>query len=218
MESMAGNGGNRTLERVAAILDAVGTSAVSASELARRTGLSVSTTHRLALSMADYGFLSRDADGGFRMGERFVRSALENAAAPVLDELRRATGETTQLWIRRGDERVCVLSLDGPHELRATLPVGARLPLPAGSSGRLLAGDEAALADVQRQGWVESVGLRTPGLGSVSAPVVLDGVTIGAVCLAMPLARVQASPGEDFGNETVAAARRIAEAMAGRLR
>ena len=218
MASVEGNGSNRTLERVAAILDAVGASTVSASELARRTGLSVSTAHRMALSMADYGFLTRDADRGFRMGERFVRSALENAAAPVLAELRRATGETAQLWIRRGDERVCILSLDSLHELRATLPVGASLPLPAGSSGGLLAGEHAALADVKRQGWVESVGMRTPGLGSVSAPVVLDGATVGAVCLAVPLARVHASPGADFGNETAAAARRIAEAMAGRLR
>ncbi|NKX52165.1 helix-turn-helix domain-containing protein [Arthrobacter deserti] len=218
MASVEGNGGNRTLERVAAILDAVGASAVSASELAPRTGLSVSTAHRMALSMAAYGFLTRDADRGSRMGERFVRSALVNAAAPVLADLRQATGETAQLWVRRGDERVCVLSLDSPHELRATLPVGSSLPLPAGSSGRILAGDQAALADVARQGWVESVGVRTPGLGPVSAPVVLDGASAATVCVAVPLARVQSTPGLDYGRQTVAAARRIAEAMASRNR
>ena len=216
MEQTEGNGSNRTLERAAAILDAVGPGSISASEIARRTGLSVSTAHRLALSLADYGFLSRDAAGGFRMGQRFVRSALENAAAPVLADLRQSTGETAQLWVRRGGERVCLLSVDSPHELRATLPVGASLPLPAGSSGLLLAGDEAALAHVAEQGWVESVGLRTPGLGSVSAPVFRDGATIAAVCLAVPLARVRESPGLDYGKQAVAAARRIAEAMADR--
>lgn len=216
MAQTEGNGSNRMLERAAAILDAVGPASVSASEIARRTGLSVSTTHRLALSLVDYGFLGRDAEGGFHMGERFVRSALENAATPVLADLRRTTGETVQLWVRRGDERVCLVSLDGPHELRTTLPVGASLPLPAGSSGRLLVGDEAAMAEVAERGWIESVGLRTPGVGSVSAPVLLDGAIIAAVCVALPLVRVRDTPGADYGRQAVAAARHIAEVMASR--
>ena len=44
------NGSNRTLERAAAILDAVGRSAVSASELSRRTGreIRIEADHSLA--------------------------------------------------------------------------------------------------------------------------------------------------------------------------
>lgn len=207
------NGSNRTLERAAAILDAVGRSAVSGSELSRRTGLSLSTAHRLALQMADYGFLRRTEDGTFRLGQRFVRSALENAALPVLHELRDSTGETVQLWVRRGDERVCLLSVDSRHELRATLPPGSRLPLPAGSSGRLLAADDEVLAELASAGWIESVGSRTPGLGSISAPVQTGEGIIAAVCLAMPLARVTGSPGQDHGAVVVRAARRIEEAV-----
>ena len=207
------NGSNRTLERAAAILDAVGRSAVSGSELSRRTGLSLSTAHRLALQMVDYGFLRRTEDGTFRLGQRFVRSALENAALPVLHELRDSTGETAQLWVRRGDERVCLLSADSRHELRATLPPGARLPLPAGSSGRLLAADDEVLAELASAGWIESVGSRTPGLGSISAPVQTGEGIIAAVCLAMPLARVTGSPGQDHGAVVVRAARRIEEAV-----
>ncbi|RAM37000.1 IclR family transcriptional regulator [Arthrobacter globiformis] len=207
------NGNNRTLERAAAILDAVGRSAVSASELSRRTGLSLSTAHRLALQMVDYGFLRRTESGTFRLGQRFVRSALENAALPVLHELRDTTGESAQLWVRRGDERVCLLSADSRHELRATLPPGSRLPLPAGSSGRLLAADDEVLAELASAGWIESVGSRTPGLGSISAPVQTEEGIIAAVCLAMPLARVTGSPGQDHGAVVVQAARRIAEAV-----
>jgi DNA-binding IclR family transcriptional regulator len=207
------NGSNRTLERAAAILDAVGRSAVSASELSRRTGLSLSTAHRLALQMVDYGFLRRTEGGTFRLGQRFVRSALENAALPVLHELRDNTGETAQLWVRRGDERVCVLSADSRHELRATLPPGSRLPLPAGSSGRLLAADDEVLTELASAGWIESVGSRTPGLGSISAPVQTEEGIIAAVCLAMPLARVTGSPGQDHGAVVVQAARRIADAV-----
>lgn len=213
MPSPETNGSNRTLERAAAILDAVGRSAVSASELSRQTGLSVSTTHRLALQMTDYGFLRRTETGAFRLGDRFVRSALENAGMPVLQELRDGTGETAQLWVRRGDERICLLSADSRHELRATLPPGSRLPLPEGSSGRLLAADDDALGELAAVGWIESVGTRTPGLGSVSAPVQTDEGIVAAVCLAMPLARVVASPGQDHGDEVIQAAQRIARTL-----
>lgn len=206
-------GGNRMLERVAAILDAVETGPASASDIARRTGLSVSTVHRLALSMADLEFLRRDSDGRFRRGARFLRSALEDAAMPILTDLRDHTGETSQLWVRRGGDRLCLASVDSTHMLRATLPPGTRQPLPAGSAGRLLAAEDDALDSVRERGWVESVGRRTPGLGSVSAPVTVRGELVGAVCVAVPLARVATSPGEDFGERAVAAANRLAEAM-----
>ncbi|MGD6979953.1 MULTISPECIES: IclR family transcriptional regulator [Citricoccus] len=206
-------GGNRMLERVAAILDAVEAGPASASDIARRTELSVSTVHRLALSMAELEFLRRDPDGRFRRGGRFVRSALENAALPILTALRDRTGETSQLWVRRGGDRLCLASVDSTHTLRATLPPGTRQPLPAGSAGRLLAAEDEALASVRERGWVESVGMRTPGLGSVSAPVTVRGELLGAVCVAVPLARVVGSPGEDFGPLTVEAAEHLAEVM-----
>src|SRR5688500_17903919 len=211
------NGSNRTLERAAAILDAVGRSAVSASELSLQIGLSVSTAHRLALQMVDYVILRRTDTGTFRLGDRFVRSALENAGMPVLRELRDLTGETAQLWVRRGDERVCLLSADSQHELRAILPPGSRLPLPQGSSGRLLAAEDDALAELAAVGWVESVGTRTPGLGSISVPVQTDEGIVAAVCLAMPLARVIASPGKDHGDKVIQAAQRIAQSLQQRI-
>lgn len=201
---------NRTLARAAAILDAVDGEAVSATELAKRSGLSVSTAHRLALSMVEYGFLRRTEAGEFRLGHRFVRTAMEQAALPRLVELKGSTGETVQLWVRRGDERVCLLCVDSDQELKASLPPGSRLPLPEGSSGRLLAADPEALAAVEQYGWVESVGVRTPGLGSVSAPVTVRGRLIATVCLPVPLSRVSDSPGRDFGPAVVAAARQIA--------
>lgn len=206
-------GGNRMLERVAAILDAVETGPASASEIARRTELSVSTVHRLALSMVDFEFLRRDSDGRFRRGARFVRSALENAALPILTLLRDSTEETAQLWVRRGDDRVCLATVDSTQVLRAALPAGTRQPLPAGSAGRLLAREEEAWASIERHGWVESVGVRTPGLGSVSAPVWLGGELVGAICVAVPLARVENGPGADFGAQAVEAATTLAGVM-----
>ncbi len=200
---------NRTLARVASLLDAAESGPVSAAELARRSELSVSTAHRLAMAMVDYGFFRRDDSGLFKLGQRFVRTALEKAAAPTIAALRDRTGETVQLWVRRGKERVCALSADGARELRVTLPVGARLVLPEGSSGRLLSRDPAAMEDIRQHGWVESVGVRTVGVGSVSAPVYDGDEMAAAVCLVLPLTRVQDSPGRDLGGAVSETARQI---------
>lgn len=201
--------GNRMLARVASILDAAEGEPVTASELARRCGLSVSTTHRLALAMVEVGLLRRDSSGVFELGERFRRSALAAAALPVLEALRDQTGETVQLWIRAGNDRVCIASADGTQELRAIVDEGSRFPLPAGSAGGILAATDEATAQLDRDGWVESVGRRTPGLGSVSAPVRANGDVIAAVCLPLPISRVHESPGADLGDQVRAAAHEI---------
>lgn len=209
------NSGNRVLERVAATLVAVETGPATASEVDGRTELSVSTVHRLTVAMADLEFLRRDPDGRFRRGARFVRSALENAAAPVLAELRDLTGESIQLWVRRGEERLCIASAESSHQLRVMLPmgVGTRMLLPLGSARHLLAGDDEAWEQIAEHGWFESIGGRTPGVGSVSAPVHLGRELIGAVCLVLPLARVEKTPGQDFGAQTVRAADRLSHAL-----
>ena len=98
--------------------------------------------------------------------------------------------------------------VDSTHELRTTVPVGARLPMEVGSAGRVLSG----LAD--RHGWVASVAERAPGVASVSAPV-WDGERIlAAVSVSGPIERVTKRPGQRFGAPVVAAARQIESAMA----
>ncbi|SJM66877.1 IclR family transcriptional regulator [Gulosibacter sp. 10] len=202
-------GSNRMLERVCLVLDALEHDRANASELARRTGLSVSTVHRLAHSMTAYGFLYRSGDGRFGLGHRFVASVLDNAALPHLTALRDRTDESAQLWVRRGEQRVCRLSISAEHELRITLPVGARVDLPAGSSGRILADAPGIREELAAQGWVESIGTRTAGVASVSAPVRLEGRVLGTVCLAMPIPRLTVSPGVDYGESVLEAARSI---------
>lgn len=122
------------LDRVIAILDTVERTPMGASELARHLGLSMPTTHRLAGAMVRHGLLRRDTEGRLHPGERFAVSALSGAAEPVLEELRGETGETAQVWVRRGEDRLCLLTLDSRAELRATLPAGTRLPLADGGS------------------------------------------------------------------------------------
>ena len=59
-------------------------------------------------------------------------------AASVVAELRDATGESAQVYVREGSARVCVAVAERPSGLRDTVPLGARLSLAAGSGGKVL--------------------------------------------------------------------------------
>ncbi len=197
------------LDKGVAILDAVERRPQNSTELARELAMSISTAHRLASALVTHGLLSRDEEGRFHLGPRFATSALAEISTAALTELRDHTGETAQLWVRRGENRLCVASVDSPHELRAVLPPGSLIPLPLGSAGLLLA---RADGDATEQ-WVESCATRTPGVASVSAPVLRHGRTVAAVCLVGPVDRIGEHPGRIYGDRVVAAARRLAAGL-----
>jgi DNA-binding IclR family transcriptional regulator len=190
----------------------------SLSELVERSGLSRATVHRLAVALEVHGLLRRTADGRFALGLHLValgRAAAEQyplaeAAAPALASLRERTGESVQLYVRDGDQRVCIAALESPHGLRTIVPVGAVLPLDRGSAGRVLAGE------VSRNGWLHTVGEREPGVASVSVPVRdAEGSVIAAVSVSGPIDRLGRAPGRRNGDAAVAAAREIERALDG---
>jgi len=203
--SVAGVG---VLDKAVAILDAVERGPHTLPELVAATGIARATAHRLALALATHGLVGRDAAGHFVLGPRFTAARVAEASRPALEALRDATGESVQLYVRRGAQRLCVASLDSPHELRTSVPVGALLPLDRGSAGAVLRG----LPDVLRRGWAESVAERAPGVASVSAPVRAGGAVAAAVCLSGPIERTSTSPGARFARAVVDAARRIERA------
>jgi DNA-binding IclR family transcriptional regulator len=191
------------LDRVMAILDAVDQQARTATEIAQHLGLSLPTAHRLIRAMEAHGLLDRDARTAYRPGPRFHTAAVAAVAESHLVELTRTTRESTQLWVRRGEDRVCQVSIESGHELRASLPVGTVVALSAGgSAAHVLLGEP-----LTPEGWVESRGERTAGLASVSAPVrSASGAVIAAVCLSAPLSRAPQGPARPFGPDVVAVA------------
>ncbi|MDR7304070.1 IclR family transcriptional regulator [Haloactinomyces albus] len=210
-ESVTSVTGVGVLDRAVAILDTVERTPMGSSELARHLGLAVPTTHRLVAAMVEHGLLRRDGDGRHHTGWRFASSALVAAAGPVMEDLRRETGESAQVWVRRGEQRLCLVSVESEAELRASLPVGSVLSLTAGgSAARVLTGADPLDPDHPDRRWFESVSQRTPGLCSVSAAVRLHGEVVAAVGVSAPVSRVQTEgPGHQFGDAVVAAAERI---------
>jgi DNA-binding IclR family transcriptional regulator len=202
------------LDKAVVLLDVLEEQPRSLAELVEATGLSRATAHRLAVALEDHGLVRRDPEGRFTLGARLValgRAAsaglsLVEVAGPALADLRDATGESVQLYVREGDDRVCVAALESPHGLRTIVPVGARLPLAVGSAGRVLAPG----ATIGRSGWVDSVGERESGVASVSAPV-LDGqgAVVAAISVSGPIGRTTRTPGRRYGADVVAAARKL---------
>lgn len=225
----AGRSGVGVLDKSMAVLEAVAEARGPSSlgDLMAATGISRATAHRLAVALEAHGLVRRDRDGRFLLGLRLIGLGhaaaagwpIAEAARPALEALRSATGESVQLYVRDGEHRVCLLSLESPHELRTIVAEGARLPLGVGSAGRLLAGGSAETAARVAAGdhgdtWVASVEERAPGVASVSAAVTgRAGDTVAAVGISGPIGRLGNDPGPRFGPAVVAAAARIEAAL-----
>jgi DNA-binding IclR family transcriptional regulator len=186
--------------------------------LVAATGLPRATAYRLATALLSHGLVDKGSDGQYRLGARLVelgrlagqrRPRLAEAAVPALERLRDATGESVQLFVAEGGQRVCIVSLESPHSLRTIVSVGASLPMDRGSGGRVLSGDPATLAT----GWAQSAEEREVGVASVSAPVFRDGVVVAAVGVSGPVERLTRSPGRRFAPLVVAAAAGISAAL-----
>lgn len=201
------------LDKSVAVLDCVADDKCSLAELVERTGLSRATAHRLAVGLEEHGLLRRTPDGRFALGLHLLalgRAAadqfpLAERARAAMEELRDSTGESVQLYVVDGPERVCVAALESPHGLRTIVPVGAALSLERGSAGRVLTGESGTT------GWVESIEEREPGVSSVSAPVSDEnGTVVAAVSVSGPLDRMGPAPGKRHGPAVMEAAAEIA--------
>jgi DNA-binding IclR family transcriptional regulator len=216
------------LDKAVRVLDALEVGPAALAELVERTGLPRATAHRLAVALEVHSLVSRDGAGRFLLGPRIaVSNPLVAAAGPVLDALRDETGESAALYVRTGvDSRRCIASADRASGLRDTVPVGALLPMTAGSAAHVfLASTGEALPDgaaftsreiaaVRRHGYGASVEEREPGLASVSAPVQdATGATIAAISVSGPVERLTRTPGKRFGRAVIAAAHQLESSL-----
>jgi DNA-binding IclR family transcriptional regulator len=217
------------LDKAVGVLHTIAESPCGLAELCDRTGLPRATAHRLAAGLEVHRLLERDGDGRWRLGPVVselaarVNDPLLTASAAVLPRLREITGESVQLYRRDGSSRICVAAVEPPAGLRDTVPVGARLPLTAGSGAKVLLAysDDAtrqavlptakfsdrALAEVRRRGWAQSAAEREPGVASVSAPVRdARGTVIAAISVSGPIDRMGRRPGARWAADLLAAA------------
>jgi len=117
----------------------------SVTEIARITGLPVSTTHRLAAEMAAWQLLQRSADGTYHIGSAlrglnegpWSSSVLQERAPHVLTDLCDATGRRARLGVLR-DGRVAYVEKRVGSEPVTAFGRGATLPAHATALGKAL--------------------------------------------------------------------------------
>jgi DNA-binding IclR family transcriptional regulator len=234
---MDNSSGVGVLDKAALVLGALEAGPATLASLVSATGLARPTAHRLAVALEHHRLVGRDMQGRFVLGPRLSELAtsagedrLLAAAGPVLMRLREITGESTQLYRRQGDQRICVSAAERPSGLRDTVPIGAALTMKAGSAAQvLLAWEEpdrmhrglrdakfsaTALAGVRRRGWAQSIGEREAGVASVSAPIRSPGgKVVAAVSVSGPIERLTRQPGRLHAGPVTAAAARLTEVL-----
>jgi len=198
------------LDKAISLLDALEAGPLPLGALVEATGLSRATAHRLAVALEVHGLVRRDGGGRFALGPRLTGLEMAALARPALERLRDRTGESVQLYVRRGDRRICVAALESPHGLRTIVAVGASLPLDVGSAGKVLGGH----AETAERGWAQSVEERERGVASVSAPVRgPDGEVVAAVSVSGPVERTTREPGHRYAAAVLEAARSVERSL-----
>lgn len=138
----------QTLQRAIAILDSFSPNKpdLGVREAARIVGLSSSTTGRLLASLKELGVLDQNPKTHtYSLGGKVLTWAniytntldVRNLSMSALQQLHQDTQETISLYVMEGDERVCVERLESPQNVRIVARIGRRLPLYAGSAGKV---------------------------------------------------------------------------------
>lgn len=208
-QSSASDGGVAAVDRALLLLTAFrqGDGVLSLKELTVRTGLVKSTALRLLSSLQHFGFVHRRADG-YALGSEISRLQAVHAASfdlgdvvlPVLRALSAETQESATLYVRQGNQRLCLYRVDSPQPLRDHGRAGDLFPLDRGSGGRVLlafSGAEGEIYDRIRQDkFIVMVADRVSDLAGAAAPVFeAGGGLAGSVTLIMPTTRFQPSHG-----------------------
>jgi len=225
---------------------------VGLSELAREVELPKSTVQRCLLTLQEVGWAESSTSAPTRwsmtlralsvIGGFGARESLRDIAVPVMNELQLSTTETVHLAAPDGDVLVLLERLDTSHQLRAFLPLGARIPLHASATGlaflsawdqaqvdRYLGGAlevrtddtlvdphdiRAELARIRERGYSINVGGLTTHISSVGAPI-LDrtGAPVAAVSISGPSTRIEPGRFPDLGAQVASAAARITQRL-----
>lgn len=205
-------------------------------ELSRASGLDKATTHRLLEAMIRHGYVTKlDEPAQYELsmklwmlGSRVVaRRPLLQLAQQPLRELAEMSGETVYLSVCEGLKAVYLAKIDSRHPLRAHTPIGGRVPLYCGSTGKALLAyfDRAdietvaeslepftdrtistraalleALAEVRAQGYATAEGEWDPSISGVAAPIFgPDCTPVASIGITGPIERLNSDLLRSYG-------------------
>ncbi len=138
---------------------------LTATHVAGRSQLPVSTVHRFLANLEGAGFLNCGGDGVYHLGvacfaigqAALGQLDIRRVSLPYLQELNRQTRETIHLTVRHGLSAVYVEKLDSPEQLRIHSRIGAAVPLYCTAVGKIML---AYMPDDERKQALPQLGLR----------------------------------------------------------
>lgn len=139
--------GNGVTSKLFAVLDAfVDGEPLSATDVVGRTGLPMSTVHRLLGDLVGWGGLERDTAAKYTIGTKLWRLGtlspghrdLREIASPFMHDLAVGTRENVHLAVIDGDDALFIEKLSSHDSLPVRSHVGARMPLHATGAGKAL--------------------------------------------------------------------------------
>jgi DNA-binding IclR family transcriptional regulator len=119
---------------------------LTAMQVAKHSGLPVSTVHRFLVNLESSGFLNCSAEGTYHLGiacfsigqAALGQLDIRRLSLPHLRELNQQTRETIHLTVRHGLSAVYVEKLDSPEHLRIHSRIGVSVPLYCTAVGKVL--------------------------------------------------------------------------------
>jgi len=119
---------------------------LTASQIAKLSGLPVSTVHRFLVNLESAGFLNCSGTGSYHLGvacfsvgqAALGQLDIRRLSLPYLQELNQNTRETIHLTVRHGLSAVYVEKLDSPEPLRIYSRIGAAVPLHCTGVGKVM--------------------------------------------------------------------------------
>ncbi|OZI34825.1 hypothetical protein CAL29_15270 [Bordetella genomosp. 10] len=171
--------------------------------LGAATGLYESTILRLLDSLILANFVKKLADGRYVVGPGVMPLAemyrqsfkLSDYVLPRLRALTAETEECSGLYVREGDQRICLHHIQPQRSVRSHVREGVLFPLDRGAAGRvILAFDQQAEGEpydtIRAQGYAITQKERDPESAAIACPIFgHDGKLVGAMSVVIPLYR-----------------------------
>lgn len=228
--------------------------AVSLAELSRTIDLGKASAFRLLQTLVATGHVTDDGAGNYRIARlpeaaaaQSVERLIVDTALSEMQALNAETAETVTIAMLRDDHVRVVESLDSPHQIRHSNPVGRIVAPYASSLGKAITAWQPAarqqhmiavygiyqftdftltdpvairkeMARVRERGYAHEREESVRGGCCYAAPIFCDGSTVkAAVSIAMPLIRHTAESDKRFPALLRAATRRISLKLRGKV-
>ena len=246
--------GAQTVQRAVSILKYVSRSPGEGARLldiARDLGIERPTAHRLLQALVLEGLVEQDASRRYRVGPLIFELSMMNggyfnlvdACVPSLKKLAEQTGDTSFLFVRHGDDAICLARKQGSYHIQTpVVAVNSRHPLgvsagglailcalPEGKALTILDAVESRLSvykgltreevwncyqDAQVRGIAVIADRVAPGVKGVGVPILNGlGSPIAAVTVATTMGRMTDERVREVTPVLHAAAAKIAEKM-----